>query len=82
MLWAAELDASRGELARAVRIAGAAEMAHKRVKIRIPPRDGSRQEGMLARARMELGEESFKRSWEEGRAMDLERAIEFCVSDS
>jgi non-specific serine/threonine protein kinase len=77
--WRAELYASMGQVVPAVRLWSAAEMLCQSLGAPIPPSYRSRYEQALARARGELGEETFQQAWAEGRAMSLEQTIEWAL---
>ena len=75
----AELYASMGQVVPAVRLWSAAEMLCQSLGAPIPPSYRSHYEQALARARGELGEETFQQAWAEGRAMNFDQAIEWVL---
>ena len=80
--WRAELFASVGQIVPAVRLWSTAEMLCKSLGAAIPPSYRLRYEQALARARGELGEETFQHAWDEGKEMNFEQVIDSLLSDS
>ena len=78
----AELYANMGQIVPAVRLWSAAEMLCQSLGAPIPPSYRLRYEQALARARGELGEETFQQAWAEGKAMNFDQAIDSLLSDS
>lgn len=64
---------------RAIQLTGAADALRERVGSFMSPGVQSIRADYLARARSELDEVRFAKAWEAGRAMSLERAIEFAL---
>ena len=79
----AGVAASQGWLVRAVRLWAAADVVRKSSGIQLPAvvRFATDYEGRLAAVRAELGEEAFERAWAEGRAMSMEQAVEYALSE-
>lgn len=75
----AELYAAMGQIVPAVRLWSAAEMLLQSLRAPIPPNYRLRYEQALARARGELGEETFQQAWAEGKAMNFEQAIAYAL---
>jgi predicted ATPase/DNA-binding SARP family transcriptional activator/DNA-binding CsgD family transcriptional regulator len=69
------------ELLRAVRLWGAVEGMQEAYGVHLTPITLSitDYEGLLAAARSQLGEEAWSGRWEEGKAMPLQRAIEYAL---
>jgi len=78
----AELYANMDQIVQAVRLWSAAEMLCQSLGAPIPPSYLLRYEQALARARDELGEETFQLLWAEGRAMNFDQVIDSLLSDS
>jgi predicted ATPase len=78
----AELYANMGQIVPAVRLWSAAKMLCQSLGAVTPPNYHLRYEQALARARGELGEETFQQAWAEGRAMNFDQAIDSLLSDS
>lgn len=77
-----ELYANMGQIVPAVRLWGAVEMLCQSLGVPIPPSYRLRYEQALARARGELGEETFQRAWAEGKLMNFDQAIDSLLLDS
>ncbi len=74
---AAPLTAETGDPSSAARIWGAAERLREVIGVPLPPNERSLYDRRVAAARTALGDEVlFSRSWQEGRNLDLEAAIE------
>jgi predicted ATPase/DNA-binding SARP family transcriptional activator/DNA-binding CsgD family transcriptional regulator len=78
---AASVAVSRGEVERAARLFGAAEMLHEAIGSPLPPSERALFEPHLAIARSWLGEATWERVWEEGRAMTLEEAVSYALEE-
>ena len=74
----AAVTGTRGEGARAARLWGAAEALREATDALLPPSEGALLDSYAA-ARSQLGEEAWKRAWEEERAMTLEEAVAFAL---
>jgi predicted ATPase/DNA-binding SARP family transcriptional activator/DNA-binding CsgD family transcriptional regulator len=75
---------AKGEAERAVKLFGAAEALEEglgAVAYRLTPEEDAWREPYRATARSGLDETSWKEAWAEGRAMSMEQAIEFALSD-
>jgi predicted ATPase/serine/threonine protein kinase/Tfp pilus assembly protein PilF len=77
----AAVAAKRGAWERAARLAGAAEVAREAVSARLNPADRAFREQYLARVSAALGEAPMREAAAEGRAIRLEQAIEYALSD-
>ena len=64
--------AVRGEAARAVRFAGAAEALRERVGVSQWPVEAAISERYLYPLKAELGDEAFARAWQQGRGLETE----------
>ncbi len=73
-------DESARYAARAARLWGAAQALREAIGAPLPPNDQEEYEGDVAAARAILGEAEFAAVWEEGRALTLEQAIEYALS--
>lgn len=78
----AELYANMDQMVPAVRLWSAAEMLCQSLGAPIPPSYRLRYERALARARDELGEETFQQVWAEGKAMNFDQTVDSLLSDS
>jgi ATP/maltotriose-dependent transcriptional regulator MalT len=67
--------ATRGELACAAKLWGAAEALREAIGAPIPPVDRAEYERIVAAARSHLGEKAFAAAWAEGRTMTPEQAL-------
>jgi len=67
---------------RAARLLGAANAIREAIGAPLPPVDRGAQEYNLATIRAHLTEEAFARSWAGGRAMSLEQAARYAVTDT
>ena len=75
----AALAAAEGHADRAVRLAGAAAAAHDRIGSHLAAGEKARFDSLLAPALRSLGESHAAAAWEEGRAMSLERAVQYTL---
>jgi hypothetical protein len=64
----------------AARLFGAAEALRAAIGSPIPPIERAEYERAVAASRTALGEAAFAAAWAEGRAMTLERAVEFALA--
>ena len=73
----------REQPVRAARLWGAVEGMEEAYGVHVSPiaLSQSDYEGRLAAARSQLEEEAWLRAWEEGKAMSLERAVEYGLSE-
>jgi predicted ATPase/DNA-binding XRE family transcriptional regulator len=71
-----------GRAERAVRLCGAAEALSQANSVQMPPSDRLEYGRMVAATRSELEQDRFTRSWQEGRAMSTEQAIEYALQES
>ena len=69
------------ETERAARLAGAAEILHEATGARLTSDQRKVYEPYLASARSQLDEAAWKEAWAEGRAMTLEEAVEYALSN-
>jgi predicted ATPase/class 3 adenylate cyclase/Tfp pilus assembly protein PilF len=76
-----ELGVGTGEAERGVRVLAAVEALLEEIGAVLDRADRLPYERAVARAREQLGEEAFKRAWEEGRAMSMEEVIA-CASET
>ena len=77
--WRAELYASMGQVAQAVRLWSAAEMVYQILGVPILPSYRSHYEHVLADARSELGEGIFQQAWAEGSALSQKEAFDLAL---
>jgi predicted ATPase/DNA-binding CsgD family transcriptional regulator len=75
-IWAAE-----GEPEQAARLFGAAEALFEAVGGQHEPGEAAMREPYLAMARSQLDEIAWQAAWEEGRAMSMEQAIGYALSE-
>jgi non-specific serine/threonine protein kinase len=71
---------ARNDHRRAARLWGSAEAVLETTGARLVPWERDTHAQAEATARAEFGEEAFNQAWTEGRAMSLERAIEYALS--
>lgn len=83
LVWLASVAAGLGRPVRAARLWGAEEGIQEAYGLQITPlaRSITNAEGRMAAARSQVEEETWSRAWVEGKAMPLERAIEYALSD-
>jgi len=74
--------AATGESAQAARLFGAEERLRETMGVSIPPIYRPGYDRCVVLARAALGEESFAAEWTQGRAMTLQHAVEFALSES
>ena len=75
LLGVGNLAAEIGESAQAVRLLAAADLIQRSMQEDLRPSVDSIQNRILAEQRQNLGETAFAAAWEEGRALQLERAV-------
>jgi hypothetical protein len=71
----AAVTAEQGELVWAAHLWGAAEALREAIGTPVPPVSRLDYERVVAKARAQLGSETFARAWAEGRTMPLEQAV-------
>jgi predicted ATPase/DNA-binding CsgD family transcriptional regulator len=79
LLGVAEVASAQGRLVRAARLLGAVEACFEIVGSVSPPADGVERDRCVATVRAALGKTAFAASWNEGRAMVVEEAIEYAL---
>jgi predicted ATPase/DNA-binding SARP family transcriptional activator/DNA-binding CsgD family transcriptional regulator len=74
---------SEGRTARAARLWGVSEAIREAAGFRLPHAALTvmRYESRLTEVRARLGDDAFEAAWAEGRAMPLERAVEYALSE-
>ena len=75
----AEVALAQGQPEQAARLLGAAEALRQASNNPSEPFERSDVDRSVAAVRAELGEESFKTAWEKGRAMSMEKAINYAM---
>jgi hypothetical protein len=78
----ARATAGQGRAERTTRLFGIAEALRELVGTRLLPTERAGYEHDLAAVRAELGEEAFGEVWADGRAMSVEQAVAYALSDS
>jgi DNA-binding CsgD family transcriptional regulator len=78
----AGLAGARGQGARAARLWGAAEALRTNIGAPLPPEPRPYYERSMAAARARLGEEAWEAGFAEGKAMGLEEAVEYALSEA
>ena len=79
----ASVDGSLAIPDRAVRLLGAAERHREEIGAPLPPNERVQYEEQVAAARVALGDDAaFDAAWQEGRAMTVELAIEYALSET
>ena len=73
--------AARGEAERAAKLFGAAQALREAVGYQQPPSERAMQEPYLVAARSRLDEAAWEAALAEGRAMGLEQAIDYALSE-
>jgi predicted ATPase/DNA-binding SARP family transcriptional activator/DNA-binding CsgD family transcriptional regulator len=71
----------QGHSVRAARLWGAADSSFEAMGLSRMPAEQSFYEPYLDAVRAQLSEAEWERAWQEGRAMDMEAAIEYALSD-
>ena len=79
--WLACVSGAEGEALRAARLFGAAEALREALGIRMSPDERTLEEPYLLAARSQLNGRTWDELWEEGRAMSMEAAIEYALSE-
>jgi tetratricopeptide (TPR) repeat protein len=77
----AEVALAQGNPEKAVRLLSAAAALRISIGSVIDPADQEEYQNRRTALRAELGEEQFAKTWEEGRAMTLERAIAYALEN-
>jgi predicted ATPase/DNA-binding SARP family transcriptional activator/DNA-binding CsgD family transcriptional regulator len=75
------ISAAEGTSERAARLFGATETLREAVGYQQIPEEDAWREPYLAAARSRLDEASWQEAWAEGRAMSMEQAIEYALSE-
>jgi non-specific serine/threonine protein kinase len=75
------ISAAEGTSERAARLFGAAEALREAVGYQQVPKEDAWREPYLAAARSQLDEASWEEAWAEGRAMSMEQAIDYALSE-
>jgi predicted ATPase len=75
------LALARGEAARALKLTGAAAHLRRLISAPLPPAEQSKLDQKLHPAWKSLSEQEGRGAWEEGDAMGLERAIQYCLEE-
>jgi predicted ATPase/DNA-binding SARP family transcriptional activator/DNA-binding CsgD family transcriptional regulator len=75
------ISGAHGEAERAARLLGAGEALREAVGSEHLPEEDALREPYLATTRSQLDEASWDSSWAEGRAMPMEQAIEYALSE-
>jgi tetratricopeptide (TPR) repeat protein len=78
----AGVGASDGHLDRAARLFGAADALLERIKVPLSPADRAQHDADLAAARSQADEQAWAIAWAEGRALSVERAINYALAQS
>lgn len=76
-----ELAAPRRQFARAARIGGAIEVNAAQINLRVATHEQGVFERVLADARSQVDAEAWIIAWARGRAMSIDEAIDYAVSD-
>ncbi len=77
----AALAGAEGRPVRAARLFGAAEALRSVIGYRLPLADQAEHDRHVSALRTELGDTAFAEAWAEGRAMTLEQAIAYALSE-
>jgi hypothetical protein len=77
MAWLASIE---GEFDSAVRLFGAAKALREVFTLPLPAFVATMYERVVAKIRSQMGEKAFAKPWAEGRAMTMERAIEYALT--
>ena len=75
------ISAAEGTSERAARLFGATEALREAVGYQYIPEEDAWREPYLAAARSQLDEAAWDKAWAEGRAMPMEQAIEYALSE-
>jgi predicted ATPase len=71
----------KGNASRALAVAGAASRLRQVISAPLTPAEQARLDQNLHQAWQELGEVAGNKAWEEGRAMTLDQAVEYALSE-
>jgi hypothetical protein len=77
----ARLAAAENRQAEATRLLGASDSLREALSMVLPPVEQAVRDRMAASVRDALGRAVFKIAWEEGRALTLERAMEYALQN-
>jgi predicted ATPase/DNA-binding SARP family transcriptional activator/DNA-binding CsgD family transcriptional regulator len=77
----AALAGSRGQPVRSARLWGAAEALREAIGTSFSPMEHRTYGPYIAAARAQLGDAAWEAAWQEGRAMSMEEAIEYALSE-
>jgi predicted ATPase/DNA-binding SARP family transcriptional activator/DNA-binding CsgD family transcriptional regulator len=77
----AGIAGAQGSAQRAARLWGAAQALREDIGLQLLPRERDLHEPYVATARSRLDEAAWKKAWAEGRAMTLEEAVEYALSE-
>jgi predicted ATPase len=77
----ASLSAQESRTKQAAALWGAAAALREQIGAPLPPSDRETYERDVAQARQVMGEEAFTAAWEEGRAMTIEKAVEYALRE-
>jgi non-specific serine/threonine protein kinase len=77
----AGLAAAQGQAIRAARLFGAAQAVRDTFGARMPASERTEYEHNMAAARALLDDAAFNAAWAEGRAMTMEQAVEYALSE-
>jgi predicted ATPase len=75
------LSLAQGQLQRAARLFGAAEDLREKIKTDMTPHERLEYERSVAQLRSKLAEAELKTYWEEGRALNMEQAVQFALEE-
>jgi DNA-binding CsgD family transcriptional regulator len=76
-----DIASATGDPVRAARLHGAAEACHASLNDPYWPENRQLDAPFVAAARVALGEEGFAAAWAQGRAMTIEQAVEYALSE-
>jgi predicted ATPase/DNA-binding winged helix-turn-helix (wHTH) protein len=76
------LALSRGNAARALRLAAAAEHLRRLIRAPLPQAEQTKLDQALLPAWQSLGEPKAREAWAEGSAMNVGKAIEYCLDEA
>jgi DNA-binding CsgD family transcriptional regulator len=76
----ARVAAALGAAVRAARLYGATEALREAISVPVPESDRTRYGRHMAAASSLVDEEAWKEAWAEGKAMELEQAVEYALS--
>ena len=72
----------RGEMARAARLFGAADVPREEIGFELEPIDRAFRDRYVLQSRVALGDSVFTAAYEEGRALSTEKAITLALEES